>query len=60
MTGADRSRSEYGGRSSPTPSGAADDDHSSTFDSVDMDWDDSFRSVLRLLGSSMVWRNWQV
>ena len=48
-TGADRSRSEYGGCSSPTPSGAAEDDCSSTFDSVDLDRDDSFRAVLRLI-----------
>ena len=47
-TGADQSHSEYGSRSSPTPSGAADDDCSRTFDSVDMDKDDSFQSVLRL------------
>ena len=42
---ADQSRSEYGGRSSPTPSGAAEDDRSSNFDSADMDRDDSFSSV---------------
>ena len=47
-TGANWSRSEYGGQSSPTPSGAADDDRSRTFVSVDMDKGDSFRSVLRL------------
>ena len=47
--GADRSRSEYGGRSSLAPSGSAEDDCSSTFDSVDLDRDDSFRSVLRLI-----------
>ena len=48
-TGADRSRSEHGGRSFPAPSGAADDDRSSTFDSVALDKDDSFRSVLCLI-----------
>ena len=48
-TGADRSRSEYGGWSSPSPSGAADDDCSSTFNSVNLDKNDSFRSVLRLI-----------
>ena len=48
MTGTDRSRSRYGGWSFPAPSGAAVDDRSSTFDSVDLDKDDSFRSVLRL------------
>ena len=42
------SRSEYG-RSSSAPSGAADDDRSTTFDTVDLDKDDSFRSVLRLI-----------
>ena len=48
-SGADWSRSEFGGRSSPAPSVAADDDRSSTLDSVDLDKDDSFRSVLRLI-----------
>ena len=47
--GAARSRSGFGGRSSPAPSGAAEDDHSSTFDSADLDRDDSFRVVLRLI-----------
>ena len=37
------------GRRSPSPSGVADDDRSSTFDKVDFDWDDSFRSVLALI-----------
>ena len=48
-SGVDRSRSEYGGHSFPAPSGAADDDCSNTFDSVDLDKNDSFRSVLRLI-----------
>ena len=48
-TGADRSLSEYGGRSFPTPSGAAEEDRSSTFDLVDLDRDDLFRVVLRLI-----------
>ena len=43
------SHSGYGDRSSPAPSGAGDDDHSSTFDSLDLDWDDPFRSVLHLI-----------
>ena len=40
-------------RRSPAPSGAADDDRSrsSAFESVDFDWDDSFRSVLGLIWS---------
>ena len=38
-----------GGRRSPAPSGVADDDRSSAFESVDFDWDDSFRSVLALI-----------
>ena len=37
------------GRRSPSPSGAADDDRSSAFDTVDFDRDDSFRSVLALI-----------
>ena len=48
-TGADRPRSEYGGRSSPAPSGVVEDDRSSTFYSVDLDQDDSFQAVLRLI-----------
>ena len=36
-------------RRSPGPSGAADDDRSSTFESVDFAWDDSFRAVLALI-----------
>ena len=34
---------------SPSPSGVADDDRSSAFDTVDFDRDDSFRSVLALI-----------
>ena len=37
------------GRRSPGPSGAADDDQSSTFESVDFARDDSFRAVLGLI-----------
>ena len=39
------------GRRSPAPSGAADDDRSSAFESVDFDRDDSFRSLLGLIRS---------
>ena len=49
VTGADQSRLDYGGHSSPAPSGVTEDDRSSTFDSVDLDRDDSFRAVLRLI-----------
>ena len=52
LPGAARSRLGFGGRSSPAPSGAAEDDHSSTFDWVDLDRDDSFRAVLRLIWKS--------
>ena len=38
-----------GGRRSPVPSGVADDDRFSAFESVDFDRDDSFRSVLALI-----------
>ena len=48
--GVERYRSG-GGRRSPAPSGMADDDHSSAFDMVDFDRDDSFRSVLGLIRS---------
>ena len=48
--GAERYRSG-GSRRSPAPLGAVDDDHSSAFDSVDFDRDDSFRSVLALIRS---------
>ena len=44
----DRYRSGAG-RRSPAPSGAADEDRTSTFESVDFDLDDSFRSVLGLV-----------
>ena len=37
------------GRRSPSPSGVADDDWPSAFDTVDFDRDDSFRSVLGLI-----------
>ena len=46
---AEVSRSGYAGRSSPPPSGAGNDDRSSTVDSLNMDWDDSFRAVLCLI-----------
>ena len=39
------------GHRSPAPSGGADDDRSSAFESVDFDRDDSFRSVLGLIRS---------
>ena len=39
------------GRRSPAPSGAADDDQLSAFESVDFDRDDSFRSVFGLMRS---------
>ena len=39
------------GRRSPAPSGAADHDRSSAFETVDFDRDDSFRSVLGLIRS---------
>ena len=47
--GAERYRPVVGGRLSPSPSGVADDDSSSAFDAVDIDRDDSFRSVLALI-----------
>ena len=47
--GAERYRSGFGGRLFPAPSGEADDDHSSAFDALDIDRDDSFRSVLALI-----------
>ena len=46
----DRGRSGAG-RRSPAPSGGADDDRSSAFESVDFHRDDSFRSVLGLIRS---------
>ena len=45
----DRSRSGFRGRSSPAPSGAAEDDWHSISGSVDLDQDDLFRSVLHLI-----------
>ena len=48
--GAERYRSG-GGRRSPVPSGVADDDRSSAFDTVDFDRDDPFWSVLGLMRS---------
>ena len=50
--GVERCRSGLGSRLSPLPSGVADDDHSSAFDAVDIDRDDSFRSVLGLIWNS--------
>ena len=52
----DRYQSGAGCRS-PGPSGAAEDDRSTTFESVDFARDDSFRAVLASLGSSMTWQN---
>ena len=46
---ADRSRSAFSGRSSPAPSGAAEDDRDSVSGLVDLDRDDSFRAVLCLI-----------
>ena len=46
---ADRSRLGFQGRSSPTPSGAAEDGQDSVSGSVDLDRDDSFRAVYRLI-----------
>ena len=46
---ADQSRVVFGGHLSPPPSGEADDDRSSTRDALDIDRDDSFRSVLALI-----------
>ena len=47
--GAERYCSGFGGRLSPAPSGEANDDRSSAFDALDIDRDDSFRSVLALI-----------
>ena len=47
--GAEWYRSGFGGRLSPAPSGEADDDFSSALDALDIDRDDSFRSVLALI-----------
>ena len=46
---ADRSRLGLHGLSLPAPSGVAEDDRDSISGSVDLDRDDSFRSVLRLI-----------
>ena len=46
---ADRPRLGLRGRSSPTPSGAAEEDRGSVSGLVDLDRDDSFRSVLHLI-----------
>ena len=48
-TGAERHHSRFGGHLSPTPSGETDDDRSSALDALDIDRDDSFRSVLCLI-----------
>ena len=47
--GAERYRSGFDCRLSPVPSGEADDDRSSALDALDIDRDDSFRSVLALI-----------
>ena len=47
--GVERYRSGFGGRLSPVPSGVADDDRSSAFNALDINRDDSFRSVLALI-----------
>ena len=47
--GVERYCSGFGGRLSPPPSGEADDDCSSALDALDIDRDDSFRSVLALI-----------
>ena len=47
--GRPRYRSGCGGRLSHAPSGEADDDRSSALDALDIDRDDSFRSVLALI-----------
>ena len=46
---AERYRSGFGGHLSSPPPGEADDDRSSALDSLDIDRDDSFRSVLALI-----------
>ena len=48
-TVADRYRSGFGGHLSSPPPGEADDDRSSALDSLDIDRDDSFQSVLALI-----------
>ena len=57
--GAERYRSG-GVRRSPSPSGVADDDRSSAFDTVDFDRDDTFRSVLASSGAFTTWKSRQV
>ena len=47
-------------RRSPGPSGVADDDRSTTFESVDFARDDSFQAVLALIRGFMIWRNRQL
>ena len=47
--GAAWSRSGFDGHSSPAPSGAAEDDFASASNSVDLNRDDSFRAVFRLI-----------
>ena len=46
---AERYRSSFGGHLSSPPPGEADDDRSSALDSLDIDRDDSFRSILALI-----------
>ena len=53
-------RSGFGGRLSPAPSGKVDDDRSSALDALDIDRDDSFRSVLALIRTSTAWRSRRV
>ena len=55
-----RSRWGFGGHSSTSPLGAVEDDRASASDSVDLDRDDSFWTVLRLIWESIAWRNRQV
>ena len=57
--GAARSRSGFGGRSSPAPSGAAEDDRASTSDLLDLDWMTPFGLFFASSGSSIAWRNRQ-
>ena len=46
---AEQYRTGFGGQLSSSPPGEADDDCSSSLDALDIDWDDSFRSVLALI-----------
>ena len=48
-TGAEQYQSDFDGHLSPAPSVEADDDRSSALDALDIDRDDSFRSVLALI-----------